>query len=33
MEAEIKRGFTLRIANQKADFGTFDLALQMDVSW
>jgi hypothetical protein len=32
MEAEIKRGFTLRIADQKADFGIFDVDLQIDVS-
>jgi hypothetical protein len=32
IEPEIIRGFTLRIADQKADFGTFELALQMDVS-
>jgi hypothetical protein len=33
VEAEIKRGFTLRIAVQKADFGLFAFALQMEVSW
>jgi hypothetical protein len=33
VEAEIKRGFTFRMAAQKADFGLFCFALQMDVSW
>jgi hypothetical protein len=32
MDTDIRRGFTLRIAAQKANFGLFALALQMDVS-
>jgi hypothetical protein len=29
----MRSGFTLSIADQKADFGLFALALQMEVSW
>jgi hypothetical protein len=33
VDAEIKRGFTFRMAAQNADFGLFGFARQMDVSW